>query len=62
MLLYRQYANEVNFQKKMLAVAKILLPEIEIWSDISQSISPQKCIQIADILSLFLLHKYLLPK
>jgi hypothetical protein len=40
----------------------ILLPELEIWSDISQSNSQQKCIQIADILSLLMLHKYLLLK
>jgi hypothetical protein len=31
-------------------------------SDILQAISLQKCIQIADIFSLFLLHKCLLPK
>jgi hypothetical protein len=56
---YRQYSD--NFQKKLL-VANILLPELKIWSDLSQSISLQKCIQITDILSLFLLHKNLLPK
>jgi hypothetical protein len=60
MLLCRQYAV------KLLVIASnlsnILLPELEIRLDISQSISLQKCIQIADILSLLLLHKYLLPK
>jgi hypothetical protein len=34
-------------------LSESLLPELKIWSDISQSISLQKCIQIADILSLF---------
>jgi hypothetical protein len=55
------------FQKNLVVANKspnVSLPEFQIWSDISQSISLQKCtfIQIADILSLFFLHKYLLPK
>jgi hypothetical protein len=40
----------------------IYLPELKILSDISQAISLQKCVQIADIFSLFLLNKCLLPK
>jgi hypothetical protein len=38
------------------------MPELKILSDIWQTISLQKCIQIADIFSVFLLHKCLLPK
>jgi hypothetical protein len=62
MLLYRQYA--VNFQKKNAFCSKQFVKHFtaRIWSDISQSINLQKCTQIADILPLFLLHKYLLPK
>jgi hypothetical protein len=55
-----------QFFKKLTAVANnlsnIQLPELKILSDISQAISLQKCIQIADILSLFLLRKCQLPK
>jgi hypothetical protein len=56
MLFYRQYA--VTLLVVASNMSNILLTELEIWSDILQSISLQKCIQIADIL----LHKYLLPK
>jgi hypothetical protein len=55
-----------QISKKLLVVANnlsnVLLPELKIWSDLSQANNLQKCIQIADILWLFLLLKYLLPK
>jgi hypothetical protein len=54
------YCQTIVRQKRRIStcyltgnLSKILLP---------QSISLQKCIQTADILSLLLLHKYLLPK
>jgi hypothetical protein len=50
-----------QFLKKLLVAAKnlsnILLQEFKIRSNISQTINLHKCIQITDILSLFLLHK-----
>jgi hypothetical protein len=64
MVPYRHWAD--SFYKKLIAVANnlsnILLPDLKSLSDISQAISLQKCLQIADIYSLFLLHKCLLPK
>jgi hypothetical protein len=49
-----------QYSKKLLVAANnlsnILLPEFKIRSNISQTINLHKCIQITDILSLFLLH------
>jgi hypothetical protein len=37
------------FSKQLSFLSNILLPEMKIWSDFSQSISLQKCIQTANI-------------
>jgi hypothetical protein len=50
-----------QFSKKLLVVANnlssILLPQLKTWSDISQAIILQNCMQIANILSQHFLHK-----
>jgi hypothetical protein len=57
--IFRAICSKFSKNLQVLAnnLSNILLSELKIWSDISQSISLQKNTQIADILSLFLLPK-----